>query len=238
MSRLHLLAMRSLITEIADGEVAPGEMLPREVDLAERFGISRGVVRETIRGLEERGLVTVKHGRGATVTPPKAWDVFDPDVLGALLTSSEGEQLAAEARECQRLLELEAAALAADRATNDDLEAISRALDAMAPVAKRATRNPVAATSFREAETEFHRAVVRAAGNRALARMSEPLHAELALAAQAARGDRDAERRMAGYERILAAIAARDPEAAREAMHAALDTRGQPQARRARARAR
>jgi len=237
MSRLHLLAMRSLIAEIADGEVAPGEMLPREVDLAERFGISRGVVRETIRGLEERRLVTVKHGRGATVTPRRAWDVFDPEVLGALLTSSGGEQFAAEARECQRLLELEAAALAADRATNEDLEAITRALDAMRAVAKRASRDPVAATAFREAETEFHRAVVRAAGNRALARMSEPLHAALALAAQAASGGRDAARRTAGYERVLAAIAARDPDAAREAMAAILQSPGRRRTqRRARSR--
>jgi len=228
MSRLHLTAMRSLITEIADREVTPGDMLPREVDLAERFGISRGVVRETIRGLEERGLVTVKHGRGATVRPPEAWDVFDPEVLGALLTSPEGEQLATEARECQRLLELEAAALAAARATHEDLEAISRALDAMTAVAKRAIRNPVAAASFWEAEADFHRAVVRAARNRALARMAEPLHAALTLAAQAARGSHDAERRLAGYQRVLAAIAARDPNAAREAMHAMLVSHGRP----------
>jgi GntR family transcriptional repressor for pyruvate dehydrogenase complex len=236
MSRLHNLAMRNLIRDIAHGEVIPGDMLPREVDLAERFGISRGVARETIRALEERGLVTVKHGRGATVTPPGAWDIFDPDVFGALLGSPHGEHLAEEARECQCLLELEAVALATDRAANEDLEAMGRALDAMAVVATDATRNGAAATSFRDAETELHGAVVRAAGNRALARMAEPLHAALALAAEAASGGRDAESRLAGYQRVVAAIAARDPQAAREAMRAILGSPARTRAPRARSR--
>jgi GntR family transcriptional repressor for pyruvate dehydrogenase complex len=235
MARLHLSAMRSLIAEIVAGQVVAGEMLPREVDLAERFGISRGVARETIRALEERGVVTVKHGRGATVTPPEVWDIFDPELLRALLSSAEGERLAAEARECQRLLALEAAALAAERAANEDLEAVTLAVDAMAAAAKRARREPGAAASFGEAEAAFHRVVVRAAGNRALARMAEPLHDALA-AAEATSAGRDAPRRLAGYQRVLAAIAARDPQTAREAMAAALEASSRPRARRARTR--
>jgi GntR family transcriptional repressor for pyruvate dehydrogenase complex len=62
-------------------------MLPREVDLAAEFDVSRGVARETIRAMEERGLISVKHGKGATVNEPDGWDVFDPDVLAAMLSS-------------------------------------------------------------------------------------------------------------------------------------------------------
>jgi GntR family transcriptional repressor for pyruvate dehydrogenase complex len=222
MSRLHLLAMRSLIAEIVGGEVVPGEMLPREIDLAERFGISRGVARETIRALEERGLVTVKHGRGATVTLPEAWHIFDPDVFRALLASPEGARLAAEAHECQRLLELDAAALAAQRATNEDLEAIGGALDAMTAAAKRPRRKQGGSTSFGEAEAAVHRALLHATGNRALARLAEPLHTALALAAETSTGGRNTQRRLAGYQQLLAAIAARDPQTAQETMHAIL----------------
>jgi GntR family transcriptional repressor for pyruvate dehydrogenase complex len=54
--------MNSLTSEIVSGERPPGEMLPREVDLAAEFNVSRGVARETIRAMEERGLISVKHG--------------------------------------------------------------------------------------------------------------------------------------------------------------------------------
>ena len=85
--------MRVLIGDIVGGALPPGSALPREADLAARFGVSRGVARESLRGLEERGLVTVKHGRGATVNPDAQWDVFDPDVLAALLDGDQGAEI-------------------------------------------------------------------------------------------------------------------------------------------------
>ena len=53
--------MRIIIGDIASGGYSEGELLPRESDIAERFGVSRGVARECTRGLEERGLVRVRH---------------------------------------------------------------------------------------------------------------------------------------------------------------------------------
>src|SRR4051812_34445700 len=85
MARLHREGMRLLIADIVAGRLKEGDLLPRETDLAEMHDVSRGVARETIRGLEERGMVHVRHGRGAIVTPAEAWDVFDPEVLSALL---------------------------------------------------------------------------------------------------------------------------------------------------------
>jgi DNA-binding FadR family transcriptional regulator len=215
MSRLHVEPMRVLIEEIVEGVVEPGEMLAREVDLAERFDISRGVVRECIRGLEERGLVAVKHGRGATVTDPADWDVFDPDVLAAQLAAPQGKQLVAEALECQRMFEPEAAALAAGRAKPADVERLGHTVEEMTAAAARSSRSEGAARRFRDADADFHRAVVRASGNRILARMSEPLHRALAAAgAEVA----DPKRREADYRRIVGAIAAGDGEGARTAM--------------------
>src|ERR1700750_1004823 len=90
MSRLHENVMRVLMGDIVSRRIGVGGWLPREADIAAQFGVSRGVARECIRGLEERGLVAVKHGRGATVLPEQRWDILDPDVLRALLDHGRG----------------------------------------------------------------------------------------------------------------------------------------------------
>jgi GntR family transcriptional repressor for pyruvate dehydrogenase complex len=215
MSRLHREVMLLLIEEIIDGDPPPGEMLPKEVDLAERFRVSRGVARECIRGLEERGLVAVKHGRGASVRDPAEWNVLDPDVATALDAGPDRRRFHAEALECQRLIEVQAAALAAERAQDADMTELEQALDAMNSGATRSARSESAARRYREANMRFHRAVVRATGNRMLARMSEPLHRALE-AAGAEGGDR--KRRLDEHESIVEAIAGRDPARAQAAM--------------------
>src|SRR5215813_9254293 len=125
MARLHRDVMNAFVTEIVSGTLPAGSMLPREVDLAERFEVSRGVARETIRALEERGLISVKHGKGATVTDSTRWNVFDPDVLAVLLAGSGGDEVLGEYLECRRVLEVEAAGLAAERAGDEDIETIA-----------------------------------------------------------------------------------------------------------------
>jgi GntR family transcriptional repressor for pyruvate dehydrogenase complex len=211
--------MRDLLEQIVRGELEPGDMLPRELDLAERYGISRGVARECIRGLEERRMLTVRHGRGATITDPDQWDVFDPDVLAALLAVPEGEALIADALECQRLLEVEAVGLSARRAEHAQLELLAETLREMSVAAQRAPHSPIAAARYREARLGFHRAIVRGSGNRALAHMSEPLYRALASAGPRAGGaSEDFEAELEEYERILGAVAERDEDEAKEAM--------------------
>jgi DNA-binding FadR family transcriptional regulator len=215
MTRLHREPMRVLIEEIVEGDLEPGDMLAREVDLVERFDVSRGVVRESIRGLEERGLISVRHGRGATVREPVDWDVFDPDVLTAMLAAPGGKRLVSEALECRSVFEPEAAGLAAERAGDADIEALASALDEMGAAASRTGHRATVERRFRDADIAFHRAVVRASGNRVLARMSEPLHRALAAAGVDA-GDHA--RALADHERILSAIADRDRAGAHTAM--------------------
>jgi DNA-binding FadR family transcriptional regulator len=222
MSRLHVGPMRELLAEMAVGELVPGDMLAREVDLATRFDVSRGVVREFIRGLEERGVIAVKHGRGATVTPSDEWDVLDPEVLRALLQAPGGEELVGEALECQRLLEVHAAGLAAERARPDDLDALAQAVERMAAEVPKAGRTAGAAERCHEADRDFHRALVRASGNRALARMSAPLHRALMAAAGERAGPVDVKRQLAAHRKIVSAIAEGDADAARAATAAHL----------------
>jgi len=217
--------MRVLIGEIVSGAHPPGENLPRETDLAEQFKVSRGVARECVRGLEERGLVAVKHGRGAAVTPPADWDTFDPDVLEALLHGKDGAAVLSEYLECRRILEVEAAGLAAERASDSELAALTAAFDEMEVSARRAHANQAAEDLYHEADIAFHRAVVLASGNRALGRMTEPIHRALTPALRPlARPQHRFERGLPEHQRILSAISHRDVAEARTAMAAHLAT--------------
>jgi DNA-binding FadR family transcriptional regulator len=214
-TRRHQPPMRDLLRQIVRGEYAPGDKLPKELDLAEQYGISRGVARESIRGLEERRVVEVRHGRGQMVTDPEQWDVFDGEVLAALL-DSDGEALIREVLEAQKFFEIEAAALAARRAGPEHLTALTETLDAMAASAALAPISDVAAARYRVDRLTFHRRLVRAAGNRALAGMIEPLYSALATAGMQpiTREDLDAE--IAECRLIVAAIADGDDSAAME----------------------
>jgi DNA-binding FadR family transcriptional regulator len=219
MSRLHRHLMRVVIGDIVTGSVPAGKMLPRETDLATQFSVSRGVAREAIRGLEERGLVVVKHGRGATVSEDAQWDVFDPEVLAALLETERSPEVLGQYLECRRILEIEATGLAAERAVATDLGELADALTRMTASAERARTNPAAEDLYHAADVDFHRAVIAATGNLALGRMTEPLHLGLAAARRPlARPHLRMERSIPEHKRILAAIADRDAAGARNAM--------------------
>ncbi len=218
MSRLHRGPLRILISEIVSDVHRPGDVLPRETSMMELFGISRGVVRECMRALEERGLVTVKHGRGAIVNPPEEWNRFDPDVLSLLLESDRRIETLREYLECRRILEVEAATIAARRATEADTAALNEAFRQMRISAQRARRNPMAEDSYHEADIAFHQAVTRATGNYALGHMTAPIHRALGARLSHARPEMRLERSIPEHERILRAIAEHKPDAAAQAM--------------------
>jgi GntR family transcriptional repressor for pyruvate dehydrogenase complex len=208
--------MRALLADIVSGALAPEREALREADIVERFGVSRGVARECVRGLEERGLVSVKPGRGATVNPSDRWAVFDDDVVGALLGAGRDRELLGEYLECRRILEIEAVALAAVRAEADDLATLGAALDRMEVAVRRAALNPTAEVLCREAEGTFHAAIVAATHNGALAAMVAPLWRAFAAVHRPA--DHGPEPSLTTHRRIVDAIARRDPGEARAAM--------------------
>jgi DNA-binding FadR family transcriptional regulator len=224
MARLHRESMRILIVEIVVGELQPGAMLPRETDIAERFQVSRGVARECIRGLEERGLISVRHGKGATVNPPAAWNEFDPDVLAALLEGPTAVEILSEYIECRRILEVEAAGLAAERATSDKLAAMRGAYERM----EESTRQVVSDAAeklFHEADLAFHEALIAATQNKALGNLVQRLHAALLTARYPlARPQNRVERALPEHARILKAVESGDADEARAAMRDHLET--------------
>ena len=216
--------MVELVGDIVAGRRRAGEALPREVELAERFGISRGVAREGLRALEERGLVTVKHGSTTTVNARDAWDLFDVDVLTAALASPDAVELLGEYLETRRIIEEEAAGLAAERATREQIGALEDRFEAMLAALKlRVAREQEQA--YHAADVAFHAALVEATGNAPLASLVRRIDdALLAARYPLARPSYRRSRAIPEHEAILAAVRARDGAAARAAMHAHLET--------------
>jgi GntR family transcriptional repressor for pyruvate dehydrogenase complex len=215
--------MRELVTEIVAGQYHEGELLPREVDLAEQFDVSRGVARECIRALEERGLVTVRHGRGATVAPRESWDIFDPDVIAVLLEGALAREVLGDYLECRRILEIECAGLAAKRVNARHRKQLEVRFARM----EAAVRSPDAdaEAEFHEADLAFHQALVEATGNLALGTLARRIHdALMAARYPLARPTYRRRRALPEHKAILDAVLASDADAARAAMAAHLAT--------------
>jgi DNA-binding FadR family transcriptional regulator len=222
--RLHQEKMRLLVTAIVSGIYPAGAYLPREADLATQYDVSRGVARETIRALEERGLIRVVHGKGAIVNESSRWRRFDPDVLAAMLDGPQAIEILTEYLECRQLLEVEGAALAAVRRNEDDLSAMRDAFARM----EKATKLPASAEAedrFHRADLDLHEALAAATGNHALGELVRTIRGALLTARYPlARPQYRTERALPEHRRILKAIEKGDPDAARAAVMAHLKT--------------
>lgn len=151
---------RDLLRRIVSGAIAPGELLPRESDLAESYGVNRSVVREANKLLEVHRLVRPTRRKGTVALDPLG--SVTPAVLGAMLVDARGRidrRMLAEFLEIRALLEVKMSELAAERRTRADLAALSRA------AARIEQAEPGSSESF-DAMAEFGVALARASKNR------------------------------------------------------------------------
>lgn len=124
--------LATLGREIAQDIIPAGGTLPPEPDLEARFGVGRGVIREAIKTLAAKGMVSVRPRYGTTVTPRRDWSLLDRDVLSWLVDDAEPDRdLLLAIQEVRLIIEPAAAALAAVRSTKQDRARIEAALVAM-----------------------------------------------------------------------------------------------------------
>jgi DNA-binding FadR family transcriptional regulator len=218
MGRRYEDVMRELVDAVVGGEYAEGMALPREPELQSRFGASRGVVREALRGLEDRGLVTAGGARGRTVQQREHWDVRTPDVLLASILHGPDRDTLGHALDARATVEREAAARVAVSATPGDLGLLAGHVDAMAYALEAgAARRPDAGDPFVTADAWFHRTLGMLSGNPVLAKLTEPLHVLLAELRHTRAPERDGAV-LVHHRRILEAISSRDGALAQEAV--------------------
>jgi GntR family transcriptional regulator, transcriptional repressor for pyruvate dehydrogenase complex len=208
-SRLYEQIVQQVEGSILKGQLKPGDQLPAERDLAQRFGVSRTAVREAVKTLREKGLVEAYSGRGTFVTDGTSQAIRQSFDLMIRISQQVGSGNLVELR---LVLEPELAGLAALR-IDDQLLATMRESVA---VMDRSLRDPDA---FVEADLDFHLAIAEAVGNPLILSLLDSivglLREQRSRIFNVAGGP---ERGQLHHRRILAAIEQRDQEAAREAM--------------------
>lgn len=197
---------------IGAGRFAPGDRLPAEQQLAADFGVSRPVVREAISRLRQEGLVSSQQGRGAFVTEPAQQGIFriSPECFAK-------RRKLVELLELRTGVEADAVALAARHRTTAELATMQRELARM-NAADALGRD--GADERVAAENAFYAAVARAAGNEYVTTFLRMIstQVELHLSSVIVKNAIAAECGPAvleEHEAVLAAIEARDAEAAR-----------------------
>lgn len=200
--------LQQLKQYIVSGGILPGEKLPSERDLAERLGIGRTSVREALKVLEAIGLVESRVGDGTFITSNVGASIGR--TIGLSLMTWGGAIV--EILEARRMIEGEAACVAAERATADDLTLMAAELQQMAR-----------ATNFRaylKADMQFHRAVGQATHNTIVSRIVNNLIDLLEEVLREAHGDElmTSAEGNSTHHAVFAAIQARDPAGAAAAM--------------------
>src|SRR5262249_12450769 len=127
-TRIYEEIVRQVKQLITDGKLKSGDRLPPERDLAEKFMVSRTSVREALRALQSRGLVGIRAGEGALIRDISVDALIEPLALVIL----PHREAVGELFEARRLLEPAIAALAARRATRDELNEMERILEEQA----------------------------------------------------------------------------------------------------------
>lgn len=151
-----------LEAQILKNNLQPGERLPAVQALAEQFGVSRTVIREAIGALAAKGLLEVRHGSRTLVRRPGVETVQQSMAL--YLRTGQGLDQA-KVNQVRRVLEVEIAAIAAERRTEEDLAALKTLLDEMTEIVHNQADLPSHRERFIANDVEFHAALARATHN-------------------------------------------------------------------------
>lgn len=207
-TRIYEEIVRQVKAMISEGKLKGGDRLPPERDLAEKFVVSRTSVREALRALESLGLVEIRPGEGTFVREVSIEALVEPL---ALLMVSQREAIG-ELFEARRLLEPSLAALAAVRATPEEIQEMERILEEQA-------KEVAGGRTGLAQDAQFHAAIGAAAHNRAITRIA---HGIMDLLTQSREDSLNTPGRPTrsheDHRRVVAAIARRDPDGARSAM--------------------
>lgn len=211
-SHAHVVA--ELGSAIVSGSIPEGSLLPNDAELSLRFGVSRTVLRETMKTLAAKRLVEPKAKVGTRVLDKSSWNFFDPDVLGWRCDAGIDPEFIEHLAEIRLALEPAAAAAAARQASHEDIVS----LYVIAAKFDNVNHTP---ESIAKVDLEFHLAVARISGNPFMRSASGLIEAALAISfklSSPASAPETISEIASNHLRIVHAIAARDEDAAVKSM--------------------
>ncbi len=215
-SSVHASLASEIGLRIVRGDYPPGTILPNETRWAETFNVSRSAVREAMKMLMAKSLLASRPKIGSWVEPRERWNLLDRDVLAWYASAPDRETFLRTVQEFRHIIEPEASAFAAMRRTEEQMAEISRACREMGEAASLQDRT--------RADTRFHLAILRAAGNDLLVPLGVLIESALDhLFAFTTVQVNDHDHAQKLHEAIEKNIRLRRPAAARNAVHKLLE---------------
>jgi DNA-binding FadR family transcriptional regulator len=211
-ARLAPVVTEQLLRRIARGDFSAGSYMLSELRLAAEFKVSRTVIRESVRALEQKGVLSAQQGRGTVVSDRSQWSAFDPLVISVRLDTEPTTELFRDLADIRLAVECQLSNSAA-------MNASAAMLGEMTRVVEEQRQIPISEPRYTDLDIEFHHLIAEASGNQ----IGQGIMLTLAPALRAMRRltneipDATAHTRE-WHGRILDRIRARDPEGASAAM--------------------
>ena len=207
----HRALAQQLGVAIVTGGHPPGSILPGEIDLAEANGVSRSVIRESLRMLSAKGLVQSRPKTGTRVRARAEWNLLDPELLGWMFEGAPPLGFVRSLFQLRLIVEPAAAELAATLRDSAQLSRMGYALETM-------DVQGLATDAGRAADQLFHATILEATGNELLVSLSASIAAAVRWTTLFKyRGSRFPRDPMPEHRALFEAIALSDGPAAREA---------------------
>lgn len=165
---------KSIISE----QYVAGDSLPTEAQLCEQYQVSRTAIREAVKMLSAKGLISSKPRQGIRVEPSEKWNFYDTKVLSWLLQSSPSLFVLKEFLQVRMAIEPQAAALAAKNGDKELIKNIKTALDEMEKAAA------IDDASMFDSDLAFHTSILQASGNRFFVQLREFISTALSVSIQ------------------------------------------------------
>ena len=194
-------AAEDIIEMIRTNHMKPGDRLENEYELAKKLNVGRSTVREAVKSLETRNILTIKRGAGTFISQNEGVAV---DPLGISLMGKD-EEMALELLDVRMILEPESAALAASHADKNEIAEISR------------QNRKVIGMIRHEEDARFHQLIAEATKNRIIAKLVPIIQQSVGLTVEMT-SKRLTETTVSFHEQIVEAITRGDANGARSAM--------------------
>lgn len=208
---------RELGRRIVAGSFVEGGLIDDESKLADRFGVSKSVIREAIKLLVAKGLLDVRRGSGTRVRSRQQWMLLDDDVLAWHQSVTPKPEFLRQLMDMRQMMEPKAASWAAEYGLQSGLDDIARAQ-------KKIESNAASVEDFVLADAQFHQSVLRAAGNEFLRNLEGVVFSALLTSIKLTNKDpRDNASSIPLHRAVMSAILDRDAVAAEREMLAHLD---------------